>query len=142
MFKVKSQIEFDMAHYLSGYDGKCSNIHGHRYKLIVSVKSETLHQEGQLRGMVDDFGNIKAKLREIEDLYDHKLVIEDNEDGRLVAEKLRELPNAFNVMLVPYRPTAEEMSRDIFYKLKSMGLNVSEVELFETPTNSCTYSED
>ena len=90
----------------------------------------------------DDFGNIKAKLREIEDLYDHKLVIEDNEDGRLVAEKLSELPNAFNVMLVPYRPTAEEMSRDIFYKLKSMGLNVSEVELFETPTNSCTYSED
>ena len=142
MFKVKSQIEFDMAHYLSGYDGKCSNIHGHRYKLIVSVKSETLHQEGQLRGMVDDFGNIKAKLREIEDLYDHKLVIEDNEDGRLVAEKLSVLPNAFDILLVPYRPTAEEMSRDIFYKLKSMGLNVSEVELFETPTNSCTYSED
>lgn len=142
MFKVKSQIEFDMAHYLSGYDGKCSNIHGHRYKLIVSVKSETLHQEGQLRGMVDDFGNIKARLKEIEDLYDHKLVIEDNEDGRLVAQKLSKLPNAFKVMLVPYRPTAEEMSRDIFYKLKDMGLNVSEVELFETPTNSCTYSED
>ena len=142
MFKVKSQIEFDMAHYLSGYDGKCSNIHGHRYKLIVSVKSETLHQEGQLRGMVDDFGNIKARLKEIEDLYDHKLVIEDNEDGRLVAQKLSELPNAFKVMLVPYRATAEEMSRDIFYKLKDMGLNVSEVELFETPTNSCTYSED
>ena len=141
MFKVKSQIEFDMAHYLSGYDGKCSNIHGHRYKLIVSVKSETLHQEGQLRGMVDDFGNIKAKLKEIEDLYDHKLVIEDNEDGRLVAQKLSELPNAFKVMLVPYRLTAEEMSRDIFYKLKDMGLNVSEVELFETPTNSCTYSD-
>ena len=142
MFKVKSQIEFDMAHYLSGYNGKCSNIHGHRYKLIVSVKSETLHQEGQLRGMVDDFGNIKARLKEIEDLYDHKLVIEDNEDGRLVAQKLSELPNAIKVMLVPYRPTAEEMSRDIFYKLKDMGLNVSEVELFETPTNSCTYSED
>ena len=142
LFKEKSQIEFDMAHYLSGYNGKCSNIHGHRYKLIVSVKSETLHQEGQLRGMVDDFGNIKARLKEIEDLYDHKLVIEDNEDGRLVAQKLSELPNAFKVMLVPYRPTAEEMSRDIFYKLKDMGLNVSEVELFETPTNSCTYSED
>lgn len=142
MFKVKSQIEFDMAHYLSGYEGKCSNIHGHRYKLIVSVKSETLHQEGQLRGMVDDFGNIKSKLKEIENLYDHKLVIEDNKDGRLVAEKLSVLPNAFDILLVPYRPTAEEMSRDIFYKLKSMGLNVSEVELFETPTNSCTYSED
>ena len=142
MFKVKSQIEFDMAHYLSGYNGKCSNLHGHRYKLIVSIKSETLHQEGQLRGMVDDFGNIKAKLKEIENLFDHKLVIESNEEGLLLAEKLKELPNSFDVLLVPYRPTAEEMSRDIFHKLKAMGLDVCEVELFETPTNSCTYTED
>ncbi|MGN1032480.1 MAG: 6-pyruvoyl trahydropterin synthase family protein [Intestinibacter sp.] len=142
MFKVKSQIEFDMAHYLSGYNGKCSNLHGHRYKLIASIKSETLHQEGQLRGMVDDFGNIKEKLKEIEDLFDHKLVIENNEEGLLLAEKLKELPNSFDVLLVPYRPTAEEMSRDIFHKLKAMGLNVCEVELFETPTNSCTYTED
>lgn len=142
MFKVKSQIEFDMAHYLSGYNGKCSNLHGHRYKLIVSIKSETLHQEGQLKGMVDDFGNIKAKLKEIENLFDHKLVIENNEEGLLVAEKLKELPNSFDVLLVPYRPTAEEMSRDIFHKLKAMGLDVCEVELFETPTNSCTYTED
>lgn len=142
MFKVKSQIEFDMAHYLSGYNGKCSNLHGHRYKLIVSIKSETLHQEGQLRGMVDDFGNIKAKLKEIENLFDHKLVIENNEEGLLLAQKLKELPNSFDVLLVPYRPTAEEMSRDIFHKLKAMGLDVCEVELFETPTNSCTYTED
>ncbi|MDY4575803.1 MAG: 6-carboxytetrahydropterin synthase [Intestinibacter sp.] len=142
MFKVKSQIEFDMAHYLSGYNGKCSNLHGHRYKLIVSIKSETLHQEGQLRGMVDDFGNIKEKLKEIEDLFDHKLVIENNEEGLLLSEKLKELPNSFDVLLVPYRPTAEEMSRDIFHKLKAMGLDVCEVELFETPTNSCTYTED
>lgn len=142
MFKVKSQIEFDMAHYLSGYNGKCSNLHGHRYKLIVSIKSETLHQEGQLKGMVDDFGNIKEKLKKIENLFDHKLVIENNEEGLLVAEKLKELPNSFDVLLVPYRPTAEEMSRDIFHKLKAMGLDVCEVELFETPTNSCTYTED
>lgn len=142
MFKVKSQIEFDMAHYLSGYNGKCSNLHGHRYKLIVSIKSETLHQEGQLKGMVDDFGNIKEKLKKIENLFDHKLVIENNEEGLLVAEKLKELPNSFDVLLVPYRPTAEEMSRDIFHKLKAMGLDVYEVELFETPTNSCTYTED
>ena len=142
MFKIKNQIEFDMAHYLSGYNGKCSNLHGHRYKLIVSIKSETLHQEGQLKGMVDDFGNIKSKLKEIEDLFDHKLVIENNEEGLLLAKKLKELPNSFDVLLVPYRPTAEEMSRDIFHKLKAMGLDVCEVELFETPTNSCTYTED
>lgn len=142
MFKVKSEIQFDMAHYLSGYDGKCSNIHGHRYRLVVSIKSETLHQEGQLKGMVDDFGNIKKKLKVIEDQFDHKLAIENNEEGINLAEKLKELPNSFDVVLLPYRPTAEEMSRDIYRKLKAMGLNVSEVELFETPTNSCTYTED
>ena len=60
MFILKSEIQFDCAHYLSDYVGKCNNLHGHRYRLIAKVASETLHQEGQLRGMVDDFGNIKA----------------------------------------------------------------------------------
>ena len=120
MFKIKSQVEFDTAHYLSGYIGKCSNIHGHRYKLIAKIKSEKLHKEGQLRGMVDDFGNFKNALKEIAEGYDHK----------------------FKIVFVPYRPTAEEMSREIFNKLKAKGFKVYEVELFETPNNSCIYTEE
>ena len=142
MFKIKSEVQFDMAHYLSGYVGKCSNIHGHRYRLIAMLKSETLHQEGQLRGMVDDFSNFKNALKEIENIFDHKLIIEENEEGKALAEKLKDLPNDFDIYFVPYRPTAEEMSRDIFNRLKSKGLSVCEVELFETPNNSCIYTED
>ena len=142
MFKIKSEVQFDMAHYLSGYKGKCSNIHGHRYKLIAKLKSETLHGEGQLRGMVDDFSNFKGALKEIGDIFDHKLIIEQNEDGKALAKKLEELPNNFDVYFVSYRPTAEEMSRDIFYRLKNKGLSICEVELFETPNNSCIYTED
>ncbi len=56
MFILKNEVQFDLAHYLSGYEGKCANIHGHRYRLIVQIASKELHQEGQLRGMVDDFG--------------------------------------------------------------------------------------
>ena len=137
MFKLKSEVQFDMAHYLSGYNGKCSNIHGHRYRLIAKVGSETLHEEGQCRGMVDDFSNFKNALKVIENTFDHKLVIENNEEGRNLAQKLREL----DIYFVDYRPTAEEMSRDIFYRLKDMGFSVCEVELFETPNNSCIYSE-
>ena len=48
MFTLKSEIQFDMAHYLSGYEGKCNNIHGHRYRLVVKVSSETLHEEGAI----------------------------------------------------------------------------------------------
>ena len=141
MFKLKSEVQFDMAHYLSGYNGKCSNIHGHRYRLIAKVGSETLHEEGQCRGMVDDFSNFKNALKVIENTFDHKLVIENNEEGRNLAQKLRELANNFDIYFVDYRPTAEEMSRDIFYRLKDMGFSVCEVELFETPNNSCIYSE-
>lgn len=142
MFKIKSEVQFDMAHYLSGYVGKCSNIHGHRYRLIVKLASKTLHEDGQLRGMVDDFSNFKGALKEIAEVFDHKLVIENNEEGVALAEKLSEIPNNFEVYFVPYRPTAEEMSRDIFNRLKSKGLSVVEVELFETPNNSCIYTEE
>lgn len=142
MFKIKSEVQFDMAHYLSGYEGKCSNIHGHRYKLIAKLKSETLHTEGQLRGMVDDFSNFKDALKSIADIFDHKLIIEDNEEGRILVNKLKEIPNDFNIHMVNYRPTAEEMSRDIFNRLKNSGFKVYEVELFETPNNSCIYTEE
>jgi 6-pyruvoyltetrahydropterin/6-carboxytetrahydropterin synthase len=142
MFKIKSEVQFDMAHYLSGYDGKCSNIHGHRYRLIAKLKSETLHKEGQLRGMVDDFSNFKEALKQIEEEFDHKLIIENNEEGKVLSKKLSELQNNFEISFVNYRPTAEEMSRDIFNRLKSKGLSVCEVELFETPNNSCIYTED
>ena len=142
MFIIKSESQFDMAHYLSGYVGKCSNIHGHRYRVIAKIKSQTLHEEGQLRGMVDDFSNFKKNLKEITDKLDHKLVIENNKEGIELKNKIEELPNEFKVILVDYRPTAEEMSRDIFNQLKKRKINVCEVELFETPTNSCIYSED
>ena len=81
MFKIRSEVQFDMAHYLSGYKGKCSNIHGHRYRLIATFAAKELHQEGQLRGMVDDFTVVKQALKEIEEAFDHKLVIEENEEG-------------------------------------------------------------
>jgi len=141
MFTIKSEIEMDVSHYLSGYDGKCKNIHGHRYRLVVKVSSKELHREGQLRGMVDDFGNVKKALKRVHDHFDHKLLLEDNEEGRKLAHFFASNNMDFDVLLVPYRTTAEEMSRDIFRRLRADGLSVTEVELFETPTNSCIYSE-
>lgn len=141
MFILKNEIQFDTAHYLSGYEGKCSNIHGHRYRLVVELASETLQQEGQQRGMVADFRDVKSMLRQIAKQYDHKLLVEDNEDGRAVAAQLNALPNQFAIVMVPYRPTAEEMSRDIYGQIKQAGYPVYSVELFETPQNSCIYRE-
>ena len=65
MFILKAESEFDSAHFLSGYEGKCANIHGHRWRVIVEVQSEELHIGGQLDGMVIDFGDIKKDLKVI-----------------------------------------------------------------------------
>ena len=137
MFTLISEIEFDMAHFLSGYDGKCANIHGHRYKLVVKIQKEELIQEGQERGMVTDFNQVKRNLKIIQDLFDHKLVVEGNEEGKQLRDSIG---GSYECFFVPYRPTAEEMSRDIFNRLTDLGLAVAEVELFETPTNRCAYS--
>ena len=59
VYKIRSEVQFDMAHYLSGYQGKCSNIHGHRYRLVATFSAEQLHAEGQLRDMVEDFTVVK-----------------------------------------------------------------------------------
>lgn len=141
MFILKNEIQFDTAHYLSGYQGKCSNIHGHRYRLVVELASETLQSDGQCRGMVADFSDVKKELNRIAEQYDHKLLIEDNDGGRSVAAQLANVPNQFAVVMVPYRPTAEEMSRDIYRQIKAAGYPVYTVELYETPTNSCKYYE-
>lgn len=141
MFIIKSEVDFDMAHYLSGYNGKCGNIHGHRYKIIAKFKSSQLKPYGNNRAMVEDFSVIKNNLKEIADIFDHKLVIEKNHEGQELLNRMQDV-KAFDIYLVPYRPTAEEMSRDIFNMLKERKLPVYSVELFETPKNSCTYMED
>lgn len=141
MFKLKSEIQFDMAHYLSGYNGKCANIHGHRYRLIATLKVDELKQDKQTRGMVEDFGEFKKGLKVISDMFDHKLIMEDNEEGREIYSKLKEVSD-FEIVLLPFRTTAEEMSRYIYRKLKEMNFPIYEVELFETPTNSIIYSEE
>jgi len=142
MFTLKSEIGMDIAHYLVGYDGKCKNMHGHRYRVIVKVSADQLHQEGQLRGMVDDFGHIKAALRTVSDYFDHKLLLEDSEEGRKIAAFFKENEFGFEVVMVPYRTTVEEMSRDIYRRIKGMGINITEIEMYETPTNSCIYTEE
>ena len=99
MFILKNEIQFDTAHYLSGYEGKCSNIHGHRYRLVVELSSDTLQASGQCRGMVADFSDVKKAMRAIAEQYDHKLLIEDSEDGHAVAEALSNVPNQFAIVM-------------------------------------------
>ena len=61
MYRLKTSAEFDSAHFLAGYNGKCANIHGHRWKIEVVVKSSELTAGGEKRGMVVDFADFKRQ---------------------------------------------------------------------------------
>ena len=76
MYYLQTKASFDAAHFLWKYEGKCRNIHGHRWNVVVKIKSQELEQEGQIRGMVVDFGNLKKDLKKLCDSFDHSLIYE------------------------------------------------------------------
>ena len=78
MYYLKTQAAFDAAHFLHDYDGKCSNIHGHRWTIEVTVQNAFLQRSGQQKGMIMDFADLKKVVKTIADHYDHSLIYEKN----------------------------------------------------------------
>lgn len=140
MFILKVEHSFDSAHFLKDYDGKCSNIHGHRWKVEAEIQSNTLVSGGQLDGMVDDFGNLKKNLKKMIDFYDHALIFEKGSFKKLTFKCLTE--DGFRLISVDFRPTAENFASFFFNKIKELGYNVRKVTVYETPNNSASYMED
>ena len=67
MYQLKTVADFDSAHFLSGYQGKCANIHGHRWHVEIEIQAEHLEMQGQMRGMLVDFGELKRDLKKLAD---------------------------------------------------------------------------
>ena len=140
MYILKTSAEFDSAHFLTGYKGKCANIHGHRWKIEVCVAEESLIAEGEKRGMVIDFGDLKHEVRDLADSFDHALIYEK---GSLKAATLAALNDeGFRLIEVDYRPTAENFARDFYEILTAKGLPVKSVTVYETPENCAIYEEE
>ena len=139
MYIIKTEQSFDSAHFLSGYDGKCSNLHGHRWRVVAEVCDEQLQKEGQLRGMVTDFGDIKKDLKKLADDYDHAFIYEEGSLKEKTLEALQE--EAFHLICVPFRPTAENFAKHFFEILKEKGYHVKSVAVYETPNNCAVYTQ-
>ncbi|MBR1483863.1 MAG: 6-carboxytetrahydropterin synthase QueD [Ruminococcus sp.] len=140
MYYLETEAFFDSAHFLAGYNGKCANIHGHRWKLSVRVQSEALIAEGEKRGMIIDFSDLKQAVRTLADSYDHALIIEQSS---LRAETLNALnAEGFRVIEVAFRPTAENFAKHFYQLLSETGLPVRSVTVYETPQNCACYEEE
>lgn len=135
--RVTKQFGFEMSHALLNYDGLCRNIHGHSYKLQVTVNGEPVDEPGNSKdGMVIDFSLLKKLIQEnIISQLDHSLMI--NEKAPI--DKLDALGQMYERhQVVPFQPTSENMVVYIAEKVKQLlpeHIELFSVRLFETSSS-------
>lgn len=116
--RITKQFTFETGHALYGYDGKCRNIHGHSYKLHVTVIGSPNNDSNHVKyGMVIDFSDLKKIVKkEIVELFDHATVFNKNTPHIELAKLLKD--RGHNVLLVDYQPTSEMMIIDFAKKIE------------------------
>ena len=149
--KIRSTktFTFAMAHLLSGHKGLCKNLHGHNYKMEVTAVAQgnnAVKELGPAEGMVVDFKDLKQFVNKaIVNPLDHATMIwEDSKDP--FEHDLYALLRKYNkkVMVVAYRPTAENMAMDFMSKLNTIlneteaDFRIEKIKLWETDSS---YSE-
>ena len=137
MYGLRTESEFDAAHFLTDYHGKCENLHGHRWRVVAYLEVEQLQAEGTCKDMVMDFGDFKAAVRQLTDQLDHRFLVEQ---GSLAPDTLACLEReGFKLLEMPFRTTAENLARWFFDRLAEGGLPVAQVDVYETPNNCAFY---
>ena len=116
--RITKQFSFETGHALYGYDGKCKNVHGHSYKLSVTVIGTPICDASNVKfGMVIDFSDLKKIVKEeIVDQFDHATVFNKNTPHVDLAEELSN--RGHHVILVDYQPTSENMVIDFAKKIQ------------------------
>jgi len=136
--RITKQFNFETGHALFGYDGKCRNVHGHSYKLSVTVIGRPITDASHVKlGMVIDFGDLKKIVKEeIVDKFDHATVFNKNTPHVELAKELTD--RGHNVILADYQPTSENMVIDFAAKIRSRlpeNIKLFSLRLQETDTS-------
>ncbi len=122
MYILTVEDTFASAHQLRGYKGKCENIHGHNWKVVLSIKGTKLNDIGLLM----DFHDIKSILKKTTDRIDHK--------------NINEVP-PFDKINPSSELIAKFISDQIAEELKKHGdhIQIDSVTVWESATSRCTY---
>ena len=143
IIKITKQFSFEMAHALRNYDGLCRNIHGHSYKMDITLAGQPLLDETSPKnGMVMDFGDLKKLVNEeIISLLDHSLVLNNKTDEKLVG-MLKQ--NFEKIVVVEFQPTTENLLNFIADKMKKRlpeTVKLCRIRLRETVTSYADWEE-
>jgi len=121
MYRLFVEEHFDAAHRLRNYQGKCENLHGHRYKVVAHVKTEKLDNNG----LAYDFTQLKQHLRNILARFDHAYLNEVSPFDQI-------------------EPSSENLATTIYNELQpylsGSPVTLASVEVWESPTTGVVYS--
>ena len=140
--RITKRFSFEAGHALYGYDGKCKNLHGHSYKLSVTVVGSPITDKTNPKfGMVIDFTDLKRiVIEEIIDKFDHSTIFNKNTPHIKLAKTLRD--EGHNVLLVDYQPTTECMITDFAKKITERlpnSIKLSSLKLQETESSCAEW---
>jgi 6-pyruvoyltetrahydropterin/6-carboxytetrahydropterin synthase len=128
--ELTKTFTFDMAHRLSFHKGKCWNLHGHTYKLEVTVSGDE-----DENGMVIDFNDMKdICMEKVVDVLDHSTVIYEKDELMM-----NSFPMVLHHVIMPYEPTAENLCKWISKRLEDGGLMIKQVAVWETASSKALY---
>ena len=143
LMRITRHEEFETAHLLPGYNGGCGNLHGHSYKIEVTVEGT----QNIAFDMVMDFKDLKQAIKEV--VPDHRFVYAD---GDKISEEIAKVLDLYNIQYVryPFYTTAENMvgyfaeliDNYIKGELNYPEVNVVEVKLWETTNSYATWRRE
>ena len=120
MYEVSVREHFDAAHFLRDYQGKCENLHGHRFQVVVAIRTGQINNVG----LAYDFVQLKQQLREVLSRFDHTCLNE-------IAP--------FNTI----NPTSENIASTIYNELQAhlqgITVSISSIQVWESPDSCVTY---
>lgn len=137
-YEVTRRFEIDMGHRLQKHESKCAKLHGHRYRIELTLRAEDLDDVGR----VIDFGYMKEKFGTwLDDNLDHKLMLEQDDDLGLDAGSLADAEGVLGIVRVPFSPTVENLTTWLYGKAvclfddesRQLGLVVEKLRVYETP---------
>ena len=114
--RLTREFSFEMAHFLPGYDGPCKNIHGHSFRLFVTVIGQPEeNNQNPKEGMVMDFQQLKSLVKkEIVDKYDHALLVKKG----CFDEQFYNYSAFSNLIEKDFQPTSENLIVEFAHIIK------------------------
>lgn len=134
--RITKEFSFEASHFLPGYDGLCANIHGHSYRLFVTLIGEPRNSPGHPKdGMLIDFGVLKRIVHEqIVGVLDHSLMVREGSYPELQAL----LVGQMRLVQFPFQPTCENMLGWMATRLRNVlpqEVSLFAIRIYETATS-------